>query len=137
MLARRGFVVGSINYRLTGKAWGTDMYCCPGNLSDQYAVDATHDARAAVRYLRKMAPGAGSQLSPSFSRAHCSGAVFNRSVCVIRSVAVFVQRGGWTPEESASVAARPALSPWHFTAMRPAGSRRGSLARLGVGVKVI
>ena len=35
VLAQRGFVVGSINYRLTGKHWGTHEYCCPGNLSDQ------------------------------------------------------------------------------------------------------
>ena len=55
-LAQRGFVVGSINYRLTGSVYGTGEYCCPGNASDQYAVDAVHDARAAVRYLRRMAP---------------------------------------------------------------------------------
>ena len=55
-LAQRGFVVGSINYRLTGSVDGTGEYCCPGNASDQYAVDAVHDARAAVRYLRRMAP---------------------------------------------------------------------------------
>lgn len=47
----------SISQRLTGRHWGVEEYCCPGNLSDQYAVDAAHDARAAVRYLRKMAPG--------------------------------------------------------------------------------
>ena len=58
VLAQRGFIVGSINYRLTGRHWGVEQYCCPGNLSDQYAVDAVHDMRAAVRYLRKMAPGA-------------------------------------------------------------------------------
>jgi acetyl esterase/lipase len=62
VLAQRGFVVGSINYRLTGRRWGTELYCCPGNLSDQYAVDAVHDARAAVRYLRRMAPGAAWRL---------------------------------------------------------------------------
>ena len=63
-LARRGFIVGSINYRLTGKHWGTQDYCCPGNRSDQYAIDATHDARAAVRYLRKMANGSAWRLDP-------------------------------------------------------------------------
>ena len=57
VLAQRGFVVGSVNYRLTGRHWGVADYCCPGNLSDQYAVDAVHDLRAAVRYLRKMADG--------------------------------------------------------------------------------
>ena len=62
VLAQRGFVVGSINYRLTGRHWGVEEYCCPGNLSDQYAVDAVHDARAAVRYLRRMANGSSWRL---------------------------------------------------------------------------
>ena len=57
VLAQRGFVVGSVNYRLTGRHWGVQTYCCPGNMSDQYAVDAVHDLRAAVRYLRRMAQG--------------------------------------------------------------------------------
>ena len=62
VLAQRGFVVGSINYRLTGRHWGVEEYCCPGNLSDLYAVDAVHDARAAVRYLRRMANGSSWRL---------------------------------------------------------------------------
>eukprot|EP00729_Bicosta_minor_P000488 gene488-10260_t len=54
----RGMVVVSINYRLTGKYWGTISppgECCPGTNSDQYAFDAAHDGKAAVRFLRKMA----------------------------------------------------------------------------------
>ena len=52
-LAQRGFVVASINYRLTGRFWGVDPHisstCCPGTESDQYARDAAHDLKAAVR----------------------------------------------------------------------------------------
>ena len=61
-LAQRGFVAASINYRLTGAVYGAATYCCPGNASDQYALDAVHDARAAVRYLRKVALGAAWRL---------------------------------------------------------------------------
>ena len=52
-LAQRGFVAASINYRLTGRFWGVDPHnsstCCPGTESDQYARDAAHDLKAAVR----------------------------------------------------------------------------------------
>ena len=54
-LARRGFLVVSIEYRLEGQAFGADTFCCPGNASEQYAIDAVHDAKAAVRFLRKQA----------------------------------------------------------------------------------
>ena len=46
-LASRGFVVVSINYRLTGTFYGLN--------SEQPALDATEDARAAVRFVRKNA----------------------------------------------------------------------------------
>ena len=58
-LVTHGFVVASINYRLTGSYWGVEKYfpgsggtCCPGTQSDQYAFDGAHDAKAAVRFLR-------------------------------------------------------------------------------------
>ena len=62
-LAQRGFVAASINYRLTGKFWGVDpsnaSTCCPGTGSDQYARDAAHDLKAAVRFMRANAQGYG------------------------------------------------------------------------------
>ena len=71
ILAARGFIVASINYRLTGAFWGTRTHfpktggdCCPGTASDQYAIDAVEDARAAVRFLRKMAPDPAWRLDP-------------------------------------------------------------------------
>lgn len=54
-LAQRGFVVASINYRLTGSYWGVEEYCCPGNLSDQYIHDAVSDGEAAVRFVKAQA----------------------------------------------------------------------------------
>jgi acetyl esterase/lipase len=54
VLVRVGYVVVSIDYRLTGAFWGVQPpgTCCPGNNSDAYAFDAAHDAKAAVRWLR-------------------------------------------------------------------------------------
>ena len=46
-MAARGFVAVSINYRLTGSFYGLT--------SDQPPLDAQEDARAAVRFLRKVA----------------------------------------------------------------------------------
>lgn len=57
-LAQRGFVAVSIDYRLTGAYWGAVVppgECCPGTQSDQYARDAAHDAKAALRFLRSEA----------------------------------------------------------------------------------
>lgn len=57
-LVQRGFIVFSINYRLTGKYWGVISppgECCPGTTSDQYIRDASHDLKAAVRFMRKNA----------------------------------------------------------------------------------
>lgn len=47
LLVRRGFVVVSIDYRLTGGYYGLE--------SRQPATDASEDARAAIRFVRKMA----------------------------------------------------------------------------------
>jgi len=55
MLAQRGFVAASINYRLTGRHWGTRTYCCPGNESDRYILDAKEDGQAALHFMRQMA----------------------------------------------------------------------------------
>ena len=71
VLAARGFIVASINYRLTGAYWGTAKYfpntggaCCPGTTSDRYAIDAVEDARAAVRFLRSKAADPNWRLDP-------------------------------------------------------------------------
>ena len=55
---------GDVIVAFEGRHWGTGAYCCPGNQSDQYVVDAVHDLRAAVRYIRKMAPGREWRLDP-------------------------------------------------------------------------
>lgn len=47
LLVERGFVVVSIDYRLTGAYWTLE--------SRQPATDASEDARAAIRFVRKMA----------------------------------------------------------------------------------
>ena len=46
-LAQRGYVVASIDYRLTGPFWGLE--------SDRPPLDAVEDTRAAIRFLRKSA----------------------------------------------------------------------------------
>ena len=47
LLAQRGYVAVSINYRLTGNYYGLFQ-------SEQYVHDAVEDAKAAVRFLRKV-----------------------------------------------------------------------------------
>ena len=79
LLVTTGFVAVSINYRLTGKFWGVDpsnaSTCCPGIASDQYARDASHDLKAAIRFMRKNADAWGVDTSRIGISGGSAGAV--------------------------------------------------------------
>lgn len=67
-LARRGSMVFSINYRLTGVVY-------PATSSIQAVIDATEDARAAVRYLRAEATNYNIDTDRIFLMGDSAGAI--------------------------------------------------------------
>jgi carboxylesterase type B len=66
-LARRGIVVVSIDYRLTGDFWTWE--------SQQMMFDATEDARAAVRFVRKNAKQYGLDTERVMVMGESAGAI--------------------------------------------------------------